>query len=94
MCIRDRYYLGLYDILGFITEKYPRVLFEGCSGGGGRFDAGMLCYSPQIWASDDSDAIERLQIQEGTALCYPLSTIGAHVTICPNHQVGRITRCV
>ena len=86
-----RYYLGLYDILGFITEKYPHVLFEGCSGGGGRFDAGMLCYSPQIWASDDSDAIERLQIQEGTALCYPLSTIGAHVTICPNHQVGRIT---
>ena len=67
------------------------MLFEGCSGGGGRFDAGMLCYSPQIWASDDSDAIERLQIQEGTALCYPLSTIGAHVTICPNHQVGRIT---
>lgn len=86
-----RYYLGLYKILGDITEKYPDVLFEGCSGGGGRFDAGMLCYHPQIWTSDDSDAIERLRIQEGTALCYPLSAMGAHVTACPNHQVWRTT---
>lgn len=86
-----RYYLGLYEVLGYITEKYPDVLFEGCSGGGGRFDAGMLCFHPQIWASDDSDAIERLRIQEGTAMCYPLSAIGAHVTACPNHQVGRTT---
>lgn len=86
-----KYYLGLYDVLRYITEKYPDVLFEGCSGGGGRFDAGMLCYHPQIWASDDSDAIERLRIQEGTAICYPLSTIGSHVTMCPNHQVGRTT---
>lgn len=78
-------------MLRYITEKYPDVLFEGCSGGGGRFDAGMLCYHPQIWASDDSDAIERLRIQEGTAICYPLSTIGSHVTMCPNHQVGRTT---
>lgn len=83
-----KYYLGLYDILNFITEKYPEVLFEGCSGGGGRFDAGMLCFHPQIWASDDSDAIARLKIQEGTALCYPLSSIGAHITTCPNHQVA------
>lgn len=86
-----RYYLGLYKILDYVTKKYPEVLFEGCSGGGGRFDAGMLCYHPQIWASDDSDAIERLRIQEGTAICYPLSAIGSHVTACPNHQVGRTT---
>lgn len=86
-----RYYLGLYEVLGYITEKYPDVLFEGCSGGGGRFDAGMLCYHPLIWTSDVSDAIERLKIQEGTALCYPLSAMGSHVTACPNHQVGRVT---
>ena len=86
-----KYYLGLYDILSFITEKYPEVLFEGCSGGGGRFDAGMLCFHPQIWASDNSDAIARLKIQEGTALCYPLSSIGAHITTCPNHQLRRTT---
>ena len=66
-----RYVLGLYELLEKITSKYPDVLFEGCSGGGGRFDAGMLYYSPQIWCSDDTDAIERLKIQYGTSFCYP-----------------------
>ena len=64
---------------------------ENCASGGARFDPGMLYYSPQIWCSDDADAIERLEIQEGTALLYPLSTMGAHVSDCPNHTVGRIT---
>lgn len=67
------------------------MLLENCSGGGARFDPGMLYYSPQIWCSDDTDAIERLAIQEGTALLYPLSCIGAHVSVCPNHAVGRVT---
>lgn len=86
-----RYVLGLYELLEKITSKYPDVLFEGCSGGGGRFDAGMLYYSPQIWCSDDTDAIERLKIQYGTSFCYPISTVGSHVSACPNHQNGRIT---
>lgn len=73
-----------------ITE-FPELLLENCSGGGARFDPGMLYYSPQIWCSDDTDAIERLKIQEGTALLYPLSAIGAHVSDCPNHTVGRVT---
>lgn len=73
-----------------ITE-FPQILLENCSGGGARFDAGMLYYSPQIWCSDDTDAIERLAIQEGTALIYPVSAIGAHVSVCPNHTVGRTT---
>ena len=67
------------------------LLLENCSGGGARFDPGMLYYSPQIWCSDDMDAIERLKIQEGTMLLYPLSTMGAHVSDCPNHTVGRVT---
>lgn len=70
---------------------FPDLLLENCSGGGARFDPGMLYYSPQIWCSDDTDAVERLGIQEGTALIYPLSTIGAHVSVCPNHTVGRNT---
>lgn len=86
-----RYILGLYDLLEKITSRYPNVLLEGCSGGGGRFDAGMLYYSPQIWCSDDTDAIERLKIQYGTSFCYPVSTVGSHVSTCPNHQNGRIT---
>lgn len=84
------YTLGLYSVLNRIFEKYPDVLFEGCSGGGGRFDLGMLCYFPQIWTSDDTDAAERLKIQGGTSLAYPLSCISAHVTITPNHQTGRV----
>ncbi len=86
-----RYVLGLYDFLERLTGRYPDMLIEGCSGGGGRFDAGMLYYTPQIWCSDDTDAIERLRIQYGTSFCYPVSTMGAHVSACPNHQTGRIT---
>ena len=86
-----RYMLGLYRVLETLTSRFPNVLFEGCSGGGGRFDAGMLCYMPQIWTSDDTDGVERLPIQEGTSLFYPLGTMGAHVSAVPNHQVGRVT---
>ena len=74
-----------------LLQEFPHLLLENCSGGGARFDPGMLYYSPQIWCSDDTDAIERLKIQEGTALVYPLSTMGAHVSDCPNHTVGRTT---
>ena len=74
-----------------MLSAYPHLLLEGCSGGGGRFDAGMLYYSPQIWCSDDTDAIERLQIQYGTSFGYPVSTMGAHVSAVPNHQTGRVT---
>lgn len=89
--LSHRYVLGLYEMLEKFTNEFPDILLEGCSGGGGRFDPGMLYYCPQIWCSDDTDAIERLQIQEGTAMIYPLSSIGAHVSDCPNHTVGRIT---
>ena len=85
-----RYILGLYDMLEKLTERYPNLLLEGCSGGGGRFDAGMLYYTPQIWCSDDTDAIERLSIQYGTSFGYPISTAGAHVSHCPNEQTGRM----
>jgi alpha-galactosidase len=74
-----------------LTTKYPDVLFEGCSGGGGRFDPGILYYSPQIWCSDDTDPIERIKIQYGTSFGYPISTVGAHVSASPNHQTGRTT---
>ena len=86
-----RYMLGLYHVLEEITGRFPDILFESCSGGGGRFDPGMLYYMPQVWTSDDSDAIERLKIQYGTSLAYPASTMGAHVSAVPNHQVGRLT---
>lgn len=86
-----RYMLGVYRLLETLTTSFPHVLFEGCAGGGGRFDAGMLAYFPQIWCSDDSDAIERLVIQHGTSFGYPVSTMGAHVSACPNHQTGRTT---
>ncbi len=86
-----RYMLGLYRVLETLTTKFPHVLFEGCSGGGGRFDPGMLYYMPQTWASDDSDAIERLKIQYGTSLVYPAAAMTAHVSAVPNHQVGRRT---
>jgi len=86
-----RYILGLYGLLERFREEFPAILFEGCSGGGGRFDPGILHYMPQIWASDNSDAIARLRIQYGASLAYPLSAISAHVSIVPNHQVGRIT---
>lgn len=86
-----QYVLGLYRVLEQITSRFPDILFESCSGGGGRFDAGMLYYMPQTWTSDDTDAVERLYIQEGTAMVYPLSSMGAHISAVPNHQVGRVT---
>ena len=86
-----RYVLGLYELLERLTQDFPDVLFEGCSGGGGRFDAGMLYYCPQIWCSDDTDAAERTAIQYGTSFFYPISAVGSHVSAVPNHQTGRIT---
>lgn len=85
------YILGLYEVLERLTSAYPDILFEGCSGGGGRFDAGMLFYTPQIWTSDDTDAVERLRIQHGTSFGYPTRTNGSHVSAVPNHQTSRIT---
>lgn len=86
-----RYVLGVYDVMNRLTTDYPHILLENCSGGGARFDPAMLYYSPQIWCSDDTDAIERLKIQHGTSICYPVSAMGAHVSDCPNHTVGRTT---
>ena len=86
-----RYMLGLYNVLERIVSSHPNVLFESCSGGGGRFDPGMLYYMPQTWTSDDTDAVERLAIQYGTSLAYPISTMGSHVSAVPNHQAGRNT---
>ena len=86
-----RYVLGLYELLERLTSEFPDVLFEGCSGGGGRFDAGMLYYCPQIWCSDDTDAHERTFIQYGTSFFYPISAVGSHVSAVPNHQTGRST---
>lgn len=89
--IAHRYILGLYELLERLTGEFPHILFESCSGGGGRFDPGMLYYMPQTWTSDDTDAVERLKIQYGTSLVYPVSTMGAHVSAVPNHQVERTT---
>lgn len=89
--LAHRYMLGLYKILENITSNFPDILFESCSGGGGRFDGGMFYYMPQTWTSDDTDAIERLKIQEGTSLVYPSISMGSHVSAVPNHQVNRIT---
>lgn len=86
-----RYMLGLYYVLEEIITKFPKVLFESCSGGGGRFDPGMLYYMPQTWTSDNTDAVERLKIQYGTSIVYPISAMGAHISAAPNHQVGRLT---
>ena len=85
------YVLGVYDFLEKLTNRYPDILIEGCSGGGGRFDAGMMYYTPQIWCSDNTDALDRLQIQYGTSFGYPVSAVGSHVSAVPNHQTGRIT---
>lgn len=89
--ISHRYILGLYDILGWLKETYPSVLVEGCSSGGARFDPGMLYYVSQNWASDNTDAFDRLTIQSGFSLLYPPEVIGAHISITPNHQTGRVT---
>ena len=90
--IMHKYVLGVYDFLERLTRRYPYILIEGCSGGGGRFDAGMLYYTPQIWCSDDTDAIERIKIQHGTSFGYPISSVGSHVSASPNHQTGRETK--
>ncbi|HIS56599.1 MAG TPA: alpha-galactosidase [Candidatus Fimimorpha excrementavium] len=86
-----RYMLGLYRVMEAITSAHPDILFESCSGGGGRFDPGMLYYMPQTWTSDDTDAVERIYIQYGTSMVYPVSAMGAHVSAVPNHQTGRTT---
>lgn len=86
-----RYMLGVYDMQERLLRDFPDLLLENCASGGGRFDPGMLYYSPQIWTSDNTDAIDRLMIQEGTALVYPLSTMGAHVAACPSHTNSRTT---
>ncbi|GCF92565.1 alpha-galactosidase [Enterococcus florum] len=85
-----RYVLGVYDLYERLATKYPNILFESCSSGGGRFDAGMLYYAPQAWTSDDTDAMERLKIQYGTSFLYPLSSMGSHVSVIPNHQTNRL----
>lgn len=89
--ILHKYVLGVYKFLEKLLNRYPQLLIEGCSGGGGRFDAGMLYYTPQIWCSDNTDAIERIKIQYGTSFGYPVSTVGSHVSAVPNHQTGRTT---
>jgi alpha-galactosidase len=86
-----RYILGLYELLEKLTAAFPNVLFESCASGGNRFDLGMLCYMPQTWTSDNTDALSRLYIQEGTSCGYPLSTMGSHVSDSPNHQTLRRT---
>ncbi len=89
--IFHRYVLGLYDLLDRITTAFPHLLLEGCSSGGGRYDPAMLYYSPQYWTSDDTDAMERLDIQLGTTMVYPASSMSCHVSASPNHQTGRAT---
>ena len=89
--VMHRYMLGMYDLMDRITRNFPDVLIEGCSGGGARFDAGILCYSPQIWCSDDTDPVHRLNIQYGTSFGYPVSSVGSHVSASPNHQTLRST---
>ncbi|MBP3040080.1 alpha-galactosidase [Bacillaceae bacterium Marseille-Q3522] len=89
--VAHRYILGVYHLYEKLTSAFPHILFESCASGGCRFDPGMLFYAPQTWTSDDTDAMERLKIQYGTSIVYPLSSMGAHVSAVPNHQVGRIT---
>lgn len=89
--IFHRYILGVYDLYERLTSKFPHILFESCASGGARFDPGMLYYAPQAWTSDDTDAIERLKIQYGSSYCYPISSMGSHVSVSPNHQLNRST---
>ncbi len=89
--VYHRYILGVYDLYERLINEFPEVLFESCASGGGRFDPGMLYYAPQAWTSDDSDAVERLRIQYGTSMCYPVSSMGTHVSAIPNHQIFRNT---
>lgn len=87
--VYHRYILGVYELYERLTSRFPEILFESCASGGGRFDPGMLYYAPQAWTSDDTDAFERLKIQYGTSLVYPLSAMGCHVSAVPNHQTSR-----
>lgn len=89
--VLHRYILGVYALYERLTARFPEILFESCASGGARFDPGMLYYAPQCWTSDDTDAVERLKIQYGTSMVYPVSSMGAHVSACPNHQLGRTT---
>lgn len=89
--VYHRYILGLYKLMERLITSYPDLLIESCSGGGGRFDLGMIYYTPQIWCSDNTDAADRIKIQYGTSFGYPMSAISAHVSVCPNHQTKRIT---
>ncbi|GAA0177832.1 alpha-galactosidase [Clostridium sediminicola] len=89
--LMHRHILGVYNLYERLIEKFPKILFESCASGGGRFDPGMLYYAPQTWTSDDTDAIERLKIQYGTSMVYPISSMGSHVSAVPNHQVLRVT---
>lgn len=86
---RHRYILGVYRLYQMLTDRYPQILFESCASGGARFDPGMLYYAPQAWTSDDTDAVERIKIQYGTSMVYPVSSMGAHVSVVPNEQLGR-----
>ena len=88
--VPHRYVMGVYRLAEMLLAEFPELLIEGCSGGGGRYDAGILHYCPQIWCSDDSDALQRIPIQMGTSLFYPPASMGAHVSVCPNHQTGRV----
>ena len=89
--VMHKYILGVYDLYTRLIEEFPEILFESCSSGGGRFDPGMLYFAPQTWTSDDTDAVERMKIQYGTSFVYPISSMGAHVSATPNHQLDRIT---
>ncbi len=86
-----RYILGVYQLLERLVKEFPNLMMEGCASGGGRYDSGMLYYFPQIWTSDVTDGFERTKIQWGTSMCYPLSSMSCHVSVCPNHQTGRTT---
>jgi alpha-galactosidase len=86
-----RYMLGLYRLWATLVDRFPHILFEGCAGGGGRFDFGSLAYMPQFWTSDQTDALERQRIQYGSSLLFPPETMGAHISAVPNHQLGRVT---
>ena len=89
--MRHKYMLGVYSLYERLTREFPEILFESCASGGARFDPGMLYYAPQAWTSDDTDAVERIKIQYGTSMVYPVSSMGSHVSAVPNHQVFRNT---
>lgn len=89
--VMHQYILGVYDLYSRLIKDFPEILFESCASGGARFDPGMLYYAPQAWCSDNTDAIDRLKIQYGSSMVYPISSMGAHISAVPNHQVHRVT---